>query len=40
MKQSLSWKDFQGGENAPDGTLKTTSVKKVVYGSKNMNSGD
>lgn len=40
MKQSLSWKDFQGGENEPDGTLKTTSVKKIVYGSKNMNSGD
>lgn len=38
--QVLSWKDFQKDDVETSGLLKTTSVKKILYSSKNMNSGD
>lgn len=41
MQQSLAAADFQefsGG--SPTGVLKATSVKKILYGDKNMNPGD
>lgn len=40
MEQSLSAADFQVGGTSPTGKLKATSVKKVIYGNKNMNPGD
>ncbi len=43
--QSIKWTDFQVSSNGesngvPTGRLKASSVKKVLYGNKNMNSGD
>lgn len=40
MEQSLSASDFQVGGTSPTGKLKATSVKKIIYGNKNMNPGD
>ena len=38
--QSLTWRDFQGGDYEPNGELVNTSVKKILYKSKDMSSGD
>ena len=40
LQQSLSWKDFQEGTRSPNGLLKTSSVKKILYDSKDMSPGD
>lgn len=40
LQQSLAASDFQDGGSNPTGKIKTTSVKKIVYGNKNMNPGD
>lgn len=40
IKYPLSWRDFQDGNAAPSGVIKTTSVKKILYGEKYMNPGD
>lgn len=41
MKQSLKWTDFQQSNGGgPSGELVANSVKKVLYGSKDMTSGD
>lgn len=41
LSQTLSSADFQELiDGNPTGKLKATSVKKILYGSKNMNSGD
>lgn len=41
LQQSLSYSDFQQTEDGViTGALKSTSVKKIVYGNKNMNPGD
>lgn len=41
MNQSLKWTDFQESNGSgPSGELVANSVKKVLYGSKNMTSGD
>ena len=41
MQQSLSSSDFQElNGSAPTGVVKAMSVKRVVYGSKNLNPGD
>ncbi len=41
LNQNLSAKDFQEfSGDTPSGVIKSMSVKKVVYGNKNMNPGD
>lgn len=41
LEQSISSSDFQELKDGnPTGKLKANSVKKILYGSKNMNSGD
>lgn len=41
LEQELSINDFQElTDGSPNGNLKTMSVKKIVYGNKNMNPGD
>ena len=41
LQQTLSASDFQElNGNAPTGVIKATTVKKIVYGNKNMNPGD
>lgn len=41
MEQSLNAADFQFfNGTSPNGKLKATSVKKIIYGNKNMNPGD
>ena len=37
--QTLSWRDFQEGSSAPNGELKASSVKKIIYRNK-LNPGD
>ena len=39
MEQSLSWIDFQQGDEVPNGTLKRTTVKKILF-QNTMNPGD
>lgn len=39
-KELLSWRDFQEGNDTPTGSLKTRSVKKIIYGEKYLNPGD
>lgn len=38
--QSLTWRDFQKGDLEPNGELVNTSVKKILYKSKDISSGD
>ena len=41
MGQSLKWTDFQGNNGSdPNGELVASSVKKILYGTKDMTSGD
>lgn len=41
MGQSLKWTDFQGSNGSdPNGELVASSVKKILYGTKDMTSGD
>ena len=40
LEQVLTWSDFQAGEGTPNGRLKASSVKKILYDSNNMSSGD
>lgn len=41
MKQSLKWTDFQGSDGEqPNGELIAGSIKKILYGTKDMTSGD
>ena len=41
LGQSLKWTDFQGSNgNEPNGEIVASSVKKILYGTKDMTSGD
>ena len=40
LQQSLSWKDFQEGDTTPNGELKASSVKKILYDNRDMTPGD
>lgn len=42
LQQSLSWKDFQEGNDTsgPTGELKASSVKKILYSNRDMTPGD
>ena len=42
LQQSLSWKDFQEGNDTtgPTGGLKASSVKKILYDNRDMTPGD
>lgn len=40
LEQVLTWSDFQAGDGTPNGRLKASSVKKILYDSNNMSSGD
>lgn len=39
LQQKLSWKDFQEGNEVPNGKLKASSVKKIIF-EKSLNPGD
>ena len=41
LGQSLKWTDFQGSDGSgPNGEIIASSVKKILYGTKDMTSGD
>lgn len=41
LGQSLKWTDFQGSDGSgPNGEIVASSVKKILYGTKDMTSGD
>lgn len=41
LEQSLKWTDFQGSNGSgPNGEIVASSVKKILYGTKDMTSGD
>ena len=41
LGQSLKWTDFQGSDGSgPNGEMVASSVKKILYGTKDMTSGD
>ena len=40
LQQSLSWTDFQEGGSEPNGKLKASSVKKILYDNRDMTPGD
>ena len=40
LGQTLSWQDFQEGSSSPNGKLKATSVKKILYDNRDMTPGD